>query len=106
MLTRKLAFAALTGVVLLGAAPAGAQYYDPYGRPPPPRYDYDRPPPPYGYDRPRYNDDRGYDRPYRARRFGDMCETSRGTCETRPTPVGSSCRCYIEGFGEKRGIIQ
>ena len=62
---------------------------------------YDR-----GYDRrPRY----GYDEPapYRQRggRFGDYCATSRGACQTRPQPVGSSCRCDIDGL-TKRGIIQ
>lgn len=103
MMLRKLAFATLAGAALLSAASASAQYYDrdPYYRPAPP-YGYDRPPPPYGYDRPRRYDDR----PYRGRRFGDMCVTSRGDCQTRPVPVGSGCRCYIEGFGEKRGIIQ
>ncbi|MFA6965379.1 hypothetical protein [Bosea sp. (in: a-proteobacteria)] len=58
-----------------------------------------------GWDRrPRY----GYDEPapYRPRgRFGDYCATSRGACQTRPQPVGSSCRCDIDGL-IKRGIIQ
>lgn len=113
MVFKRVTLAVAAASVLLASVPAGAQYYEPYGRPPPPRYDYDRPPPrdwrydrppppPYGYERP------GYDRPppYRARRFGDYCETGRGACPIRPQPIGSSCRCYIDGFGEKRGIVQ
>ena len=100
-----------------------------YGAAPPPGY---RPPPPQprrspppvqsdsydyrgrdNYDyrgrdsgwerRPRY----GYDDPApRPRgRFGDYCATSRGACQTRPQPVGTSCRCDIDGL-TKRGIIQ
>lgn len=97
---RTLALAALVGAAISSTTSANAQYYDPYYRPAP-RYDYDRPPPPYyGYDRPRY----GYERPYR-QRFGDVCVTSRGSCEARPAPANSSCSCYIEGFGMKRGAI-
>jgi hypothetical protein len=102
------ALIALAGLAL-SATSAGAQYYDPYGRPPPPRYDYDRPPPPrdWEYERrgPRYYDDGPY-RPRPQRRFGDACVTSRGTCETRPGPIGAGCGCFFEGFGSKRGIIQ
>jgi hypothetical protein len=88
---KKLALAALAGVAILSAAPADAQYYDPYDRPPG-----------YGYERPRY----GYDRPYGGRqRFGDTCVTSRGSCEVNPVPLGSRCRCFIEGFGPKRGNV-
>lgn len=105
-----------------------------YGRqlpPPPPQGDFQAPPRyrqppaqarPYDYRgrddgwdrRPRYGDDwnrrprYGYDEPapYRPRgRFGDYCATSRGACQTRPQPVGSSCRCDIDGL-IKRGIIQ
>jgi hypothetical protein len=96
---------ALLGLGILSAVPAGAQYYDPYGRPPPPRYDYDRPPPPrdWEYERRRRWDD---ERSYRPRRFGDACVTSRGTCESRPAPIGAGCGCYFDGFGSKRGIIQ
>lgn len=100
MTFRTLAIAALLGAATLSTTGANAQYYDPYYRPAP-RYDYDRPPPPYGYDRPRY----GYDRPYR-RRFGDVCLTSRGSCAAEPAPRNSSCSCYIEGFGMKRGAIE
>ncbi|WNJ88745.1 hypothetical protein [Bosea sp. 685] len=105
-MSRIFALVALAGLAALSGTAAQAQYYDPYGRPPPPRYDYDRPPPPRDWEyerrRPRYEDDRGY----RPRRFGEMCVTSRGSCETRPAPVGAGCGCYIDGFGSKRGIIQ
>jgi hypothetical protein len=101
---KALVITTLAGATLLAAVPAGAQYYDPYGRPPP-RYDYDRPPPSrdWEYERRRRWDD---DRYYRPQRFGDACVTSRGTCGTRPAPIGSGCGCYFEGFGSKRGIIQ
>lgn len=103
-LTMLVAALAMTGV----ATGANAQYY--YGGgyyappPPPPGYDpYGRPygyrpppPPPYGYGG-------GYG--YRAR-LGRFCETGRGSCYTRPVPVGSACRCDIPGFGLKRGIVQ
>lgn len=79
--------------------PPPVQAEQPYGR----GYErgYDR-----GYDRrPRYD----YDEPppyrQRARRFGDYCATSRGACQTQPLPVGSACRCDIDGL-IKRGIIQ
>ncbi|MGX1787574.1 hypothetical protein ACWIGM_12570 [Bosea sp. NPDC055332] len=105
---RTLALAALVGAAISSATSANAQYYDPYYRPAP-RYDYDRPPPPrYDDDRPRYRDDGpryGYDRPSR-RRFGDVCLTSRGSCAAEPAPRNSSCGCYIEGFGMKRGAIE
>jgi hypothetical protein len=55
-----------------------------------PRYDYD--------DGPRYRRGGGG-------RYGDFCATSRGACRTRPQPVGTSCRCDIDGMA-KRGIIQ
>ena len=102
---RKLALVALAGVAILSAASADAQFYEPNDRPPP-GYGYDRPRygddrPRYGYDRPRY----GYDRPYGGRRLGDTCVTSRGSCETNPAPRNAPCRCFIEGFGPKRGNI-
>jgi hypothetical protein len=37
--------------------------------------------------------------------LGQVCTTSRGTCYTRPQPVGSRCGCDIPGFGPKRGAI-
>ena len=93
-LFRKFALLAAAGGCLIAAAPASAQYYEPYGRPPPPPYGYDRrPPPPDGYYR-------------RERRFGDLCVTSRGSCPTRPGPIGIRCRCDIPGFGAKHGSIE
>jgi hypothetical protein len=87
------ALATLAGTVLL-AGSASAQYYDPYSpyyRPPPPAY---RPPPPY------YGG--GY---YRPGRVGQTCVTSRGSCYSYPAPISSPCKCFIPGFGKKRGNI-
>lgn len=83
------------------AAPASAQYY-PY---PPPReyygprdyYEPRRPPP-------RRWDDGGYYRPQPVI-YGNLCVTSRGNCRTQPLPNNASCRCFIPGFGPKRGNI-
>ncbi len=132
---RKLTVLVTAGAILLSAASAGAQIVgnqDPYAPVPP---GYGRQAPPQGYQQPqqrqRYQQppqvqaqpygrgyDRGYDRGYERRRgyddgprygqrgrFGDYCATSRGACQTRPQPVGSSCRCNIDGL-TKRGIIQ
>lgn len=129
---RKLTLVAVAGATLLAVTSAGAQIAGnvPDGGPPPPGYGRQAPPPGYqpqpqprryqppvqsqqydyrgrgdGWDgRPRY----GYDEQprYRQRgRFGDYCATSRGACQTRPQPVGTSCRCDIDGL-TKRGIIQ
>ncbi len=124
---RKFALMALAGATLL-ASPASAQLYgDPFssirpgqGRqaPPPPGYEprqrYQAQPDNRGYDR-GYDDRRRYDRgrgyddgpryPRGGARYGDFCATSRGPCQTRPQPVGTSCRCQIDGL-TKRGIIQ
>ncbi len=121
MILRKLRLIVVAGATLLSVAAADAQIEgnpfgplrESYGQPQP-RQRYQQPPvqsQPYDYRgrgdgwdrRPRY----GYDEPapYRARRFGDYCATSRGACQTRPQPVGSSCRCDIDGL-IKRGIIQ
>lgn len=96
-------------LVLAGFAatePASAQYYPGWGPPPSPYMEprYRRPPPPpppyYGY--PPRND--YYGRPRAALRT--LCVTSRGNCSTGyPAPSGSPCRCYIPGFGEKRGAV-
>jgi len=113
---RKLALFSIFAAVLASTAPATAQLYgDPFGgilrqaAPPSQANPYDR-----------ENDDRrdrreydrgrqprgGYDEgPRRGARFGDYCATGRGACQTRPRPVGTSCRCDIDGL-TKRGIIQ
>jgi hypothetical protein len=36
---------------------------------------------------------------------GNVCYTSRGSCQTRPRPVESSCSCFIPGFGPKAGGV-
>lgn len=98
--------AALAGVILAGAVaavPASAQYYGGgYYPPPSPSYDeYGRP---YGYRRPPPPD---YEYGYRRRApISQFCETGRGGCYSRPSPVGAPCRCDIPGFGLKRGIVQ
>ena len=91
----KFALAAVLGALTLSSSLAQAQYYDPYGRPPPPRY-YERPAPGYGYERP-------YSRPVPV---GTVCVTSRGDCRWRPSPLGAGCRCNIPGFGLKRGNVE
>lgn len=108
---RKFILALAGGACVLAAQPAAAQYYyDPYGRPAPRYYQpepdfwddgyrapprYRRPPPPgYGHY------------PQQRQRVGQVCITSRGACQTHPMPVGAGCRCYIDGFGPKRGNIQ
>lgn len=127
---RKLAFLAAAGATLALATPSSAQLYgDPFGdiRPglgrqaPAPEY---QPRPRYRDDR----DDRRYDRDYDRRRgryddrrggyyddgpgyrrgggrLSDFCATSRGPCRSAPLPVGSNCRCSVDGL-MKRGVIQ
>jgi hypothetical protein len=118
---KRLLLSALAALTL--AAPASAQYYgSPYQeewvRPAPRYYEYERPD--YGY-RPR-SDDYGRDyygyerREYRyaqprrewrrPARYGNVCVTSRGSCEyPQSFPIGAGCRCDIPGFGPKRGNI-
>jgi hypothetical protein len=96
MTIRKIAAAIVAACVLASSVtPAMAQFY-PY--PQPPQRPYYGP----GYD-PRFG---GQDY-YSPRRvpFGNVCETSRGACRSRPAPEGSRCRCNIPGFGPKRGNI-
>ncbi len=87
--------------------PAAAQYYDypPQRRnsyDPAPRYSYEPPPRQY-YRQDRYGWD---DQPrYRPQVIGNVCYTSRGSCQTRPAPEQSSCACNIPGFGLKRGGV-
>ncbi|MFO1149482.1 MAG: hypothetical protein U1E62_13990 [Alsobacter sp.] len=102
----------LAALACLGAAPASAQYYDPYYRPPPPPpgygYGYRPPPPGYGYGRPPgYGYGYGYGRPPGYGRPGsNVCITSRGNCSTgRPLPANAPCQCFIPGFGTKRGAV-
>jgi hypothetical protein len=117
---RKIALLAVIGTALASATSASAQLYgDPfapmrpgYGRQAPPPSDYQprerRDSQPYdrGYERPRgYDYDNGPRQRRGGGRFGDFCATSRGACRTPPQPVGSSCRCDIDGL-TKRGIIQ
>ena len=106
--TKRIALTALALFTLAGAAPASAQFLppvfpSPYGYPPSDEYE------------PRYR--REYRREYRPRyerpyyqpraEIGYTCATRRGTCEIGDgRPVGSICRCYIPGFGPKRGYTQ
>ena len=123
MMLRKLALIAVAGAALVSATSAGAQIYgDPFG-PMRPGYGRQAPPPEY-QPRQRYQPphaqpyDRGYDRRrgydyddgprYRrggGGRFSGFCATSRGPCRTPPQPVGSNCRCEVDGM-LKRGVIQ
>ena len=81
----------------VSAGAAFAQYYPP--APPPPGF---LPPPP-GY---RPAPPPGYYRPPRGQGVGYTCATSRGYCDLPgPRPLNSRCRCYIPGFGEKRGAV-
>jgi hypothetical protein len=105
MLRQMILPAILSASLLAGSLAAQAQYYDPYRSPP--SYeddDDDRPPPRYDRPGPRW----GYERRERERyrsSVSNTCETSRGSCDVRSSPIGSSCRCYIDGFGPKRGIV-
>lgn len=94
------------GLVALAAVqPAAAQFY-------PDRFYEDRRPPRYYDDRrpPRdYRDDRPYRGEFRERRarLGGICITSRGNCRLdRPAPFDGPCRCFIPGFGPKRGNVR
>jgi hypothetical protein len=101
MTFQKIAAAVIVGCALVSSvAPAMAQFF-PF--PPPPPRPYYEP----GYDRPRYDPRFGGQEYYSPRRvpFGNVCETSRGACRTRPAPEGNPCRCNIPGFGPKRGSI-
>lgn len=121
---KRLLLAALAALAF--TVPASAQYYgSPYSPPyeeewrqPAPRYyEYDRPS--YRY-RPRdyYGQDHHYERRWEYRyaqprrewrrqaRYGNVCVTSRGSCEhPQSYPLGTGCRCDIPGFGLKRGNI-
>jgi hypothetical protein len=127
MMLRKLALMAAVGAALVSATAASAQIYgDPFA-PIRPGYGRQAPAPPQYQPRERYQpreeqrSDRGYDRGYDRRRgydyddgprhrrgggrFSDFCSTSRGPCRTAPQPIGSNCRCHVDGL-LKRGVIQ
>lgn len=113
---KRAVFAGLALAVLASFTPASAQYYPPDGPP-----DYPGSGPGYdggwpGYDTDDYPQPRyrlryrpRYETPYyqpRAR-IGSTCATRRGSCDLNDgRPVGTSCRCYIPGFGPKRGLVQ
>ncbi|TDR89862.1 hypothetical protein [Enterovirga rhinocerotis] len=83
---KRIVLAVALTAIAASAVPASAQYYGP-------------PPPGYGY-----YDPYGPPRRYRAPRMSDVCATSRGSCPIGGfVPYGSSCRCFIPGFGYKRG---
>ncbi len=90
---------AVCALAFATATPALAQYY-PY---PPQRYYEPRP----RYVEPGWGGGwRGggyYQQPVI---YGNICITSRGNCRTQPLPNGAPCRCFIPGFGPKRGNIQ
>jgi hypothetical protein len=89
---------------LMAAAPAKAQYYPPYGGGG--GYEEERP---YRGGGGYYGDRRRYDRDYYERRrprYGSVCVTSRGNCDAGfSAPRNTPCRCFLPGFGEKRGAI-
>jgi hypothetical protein len=109
------------------AAPASAQYYDPSGpgwaypaqsyREQQWREDYRQPPRDYYRPRRDYYYERGPDygygppreiwrRPARRVQVGNICVTSRGSCEyPQYYQLQTPCRCDIPGFGPKRGAI-
>ena len=110
-LFRSLAKAALASALLLAAVPASAQFFpfppgggyypqqQPYYQPQyQPQYQPDDQPDYYPQQRPRYRQ--------RQVQYGNACYTSRGTCYLNQTaPVSSICRCFIPGFGKKRGAV-
>jgi len=103
-------FVAVMALATVASAPVSAQYY---GGPPedgwyedeedfaPPRRSYRRYSPrygdPYGDAPPRYQ---------RRARAGSVCVTSRGNCPAPGVmPLNAPCRCFIPGFGPKRGAV-
>jgi hypothetical protein len=83
----------------LAATPAFAQ---PSGHraPPPSAYDHRGP----SYDHRRAQPPRAVQKRQRAAR---VCVTSRGNCPTQGFTVpGQNCRCFIRGFGQKRGTAR
>ena len=83
---------------LLGSAGASLAQFPPPGLLPPPPFPGAPPPPPPPYYQPR--------RVVRPPALGDVCYTRRGDCDLDdPRPVGFDCRCFIPGFGTKRGTV-
>lgn len=117
MMTRiaPFALAAIAASILISSPPALAQ---PYGWGPP-RYEEGwgprRPPPPPppppppgppGWGRGGWDRGWGPPPPRGGERFGSVCVTSRGNCNAGfRAPRNTPCRCFIPGFGEKRGAI-
>jgi hypothetical protein len=105
---------AAAALMAFSAVPASAQYYgNPYGGYDP-GYDSGYEPAPRRTYRvaPREYDPYGgrtYYSPrprYRQVQLGSVCVTSRGSCESSAAPIQAKCRCYIPGFGPKRGNIE
>ena len=106
---KSVAIAGLALASLAGLSPATAQYFLPDGPPGYDRPEGDYPPPAWRRHREYRDYGRRYERPYyqpRAR-LGQTCATSRGACDLDDAqPIGSICKCYIPGFGRKRGYTQ
>jgi hypothetical protein len=101
---KRIALAALALVTLAGASPALAQFWPP---PAPEPDEYAQPRYRYRYEQPRYRYRDDEQRYYRRRaEAGYTCATSRGSCDIGGQPIGSICRCFIPGFGPKRGYTQ
>ena len=89
------AFAVLAGL------PAMAQFF-PYPPPPPPGYP---PPPPPIYQQRPYAQPQPYYQP-RRQPPGYTCQTRRISCDLDdPRPLGSSCNCFVPGFGYRGGQV-
>jgi len=107
---------AVLALATMAAVPASAQYYEGPGRYyyeedngfGPPRFRRAPRPEPY-WESPReyYREERRerFGRRVYGQRLGQVCVTSRGNCETPLVPLESRCRCYIPGFGPKRGFV-
>ena len=111
---RILAQIGLVALAVSAAVPSLAQFYPPPppfggGFPPPP------PPPPFYPQQQPYYQQRP--QPYYQQRpqpyyqqqrpqLSSACASRRGVCYIESyAPVGSPCRCYLDGFGLKRGTI-
>lgn len=105
-----IAFALAAATLALASSQSSAQFLPPGGPPRPPigpgpgfPGQFPPPPPPRFYPPPVYVEPQPY---YREDVVGDICYTSRGECQLDYSlPVGSGCRCFIPGFGRKRGTV-